>query len=1103
MRETIKVEWGNTSFEFLRTGDIYKISHKNLMINQLMGTPLDGSLMNLYLRIIGKNEIKYVPMIGIKSNSVFSYSKNQACFQGDYEGVSYQVTLSLAKENIWFWTIDLSGEGQVDVILGQDLGLGDKDAVMSNEAYISQYIDYCIKEEEGYGPIINARQNQLMSTGNPYLQLGAVTGARAFSTDGFQFFGISSRESGIPEALTKETLSNEVYQYEFAYAALQSPVINLKEKDEKVIFYGHFLADKSHANEAAGIDEEVLRSYSAIPKAIEWTKQELVCRTPYSYLESQAFSEAELDSMYPKKRFQMEEDSLSLSFFLPDYSHVVLKEKELLTERPHAHMVMNLNASSGKENTIASTCYMYGVFNSQIVLGNTSNHMLLSNNRNHLNLLHTSGQRIWIREGGKLFLLAVPSLFEVGANYGRWYYKILDDILEITTYTTVEFPEVHMVLSSQKGKRYDFIVTNYIVGGNDENQEPGTVKQDGEKIYITPHQDAFSEKIVPGVKYGIRVLDTEFEMIDDGIFYQDGRKRNAHLLVLKIEKNSGFHMIFTGSAAGEINFSPINSFALEKDHYEKIFKEFTREFHIQEDFNRIFRLNATVYWFAHNALFHYKSPHGVEQFQGAAWGTRDVCQGPLELSIALGHYEDIREILETVYSHQYLETGNWPQWFMFDQYFQIQQEESHGDIIVWPLKALTDYLQATGDFEILNKELPYTQVETKAFTNETQTLKEHVLLQLGYIKKNLMYGTALSNYGNGDWDDTLQPANPQLRSSLISSWTVALTYETMKSFGELLKDFDPEWQEEIETFTSGIKEDFYRYLIKDKVISGFALMKEPGDISYLLHPEDESTGIKYRLLPMTRAIIAGLFTKELAEQHLELIDQYLTFPDGVRLMSEPVEYRRGEMRHFKRGELAANFGREIGLLYVHSNVRYSQALTKFGLGEKGMDALEKITPIGLEEKVQNAAPRQSNLYFSSSDGDFLTRFEVDYDKLKNGSKAVKGGWRLYSSGPGIFIHQLICNCLGIRQTKSSLIIDPVLPEDMLNISFQLNIEEYKVVYEFYLKSGKMIREVLINDKPIEFAPMLETYREGGAVVDKKRFMERLSLEQENIVRVYC
>ncbi|MCK7541941.1 MAG: hypothetical protein MZV63_69170 [Marinilabiliales bacterium] len=33
-------------------------------------------------------------------------------------------------------------------------------------------------------------------------------------------------------------------------------------------------------------------------------------------------------------------------------------------------------------------------------------------------------------------------------------------------------------------------------------------------------------------------------------------------------------------------------------------------------------------WYGMNALTHFLTPYGLEQFSGAAWGTRDVSQGP-------------------------------------------------------------------------------------------------------------------------------------------------------------------------------------------------------------------------------------------------------------------------------------------------------------------------------------------------------------------------------------------------------------------------------------------------------------------------------------------
>ena len=38
-------------------------------------------------------------------------------------------------------------------------------------------------------------------------------------------------------------------------------------------------------------------------------------------------------------------------------------------------------------------------------------------------------------------------------------------------------------------------------------------------------------------------------------------------------------------------------------------------------------------------MIHLTVPHGLEQYTGAAWGTRDVCQGPVEFLLALEHDE--------------------------------------------------------------------------------------------------------------------------------------------------------------------------------------------------------------------------------------------------------------------------------------------------------------------------------------------------------------------------------------------------------------------------------------------------------------------------------
>ena len=74
------------------------------------------------------------------------------------------------------------------------------------------------------------------------------------------------------------------------------------------------------------------------------------------------------------------------------------------------------------------------------------------------------------------------------------------------------------------------------------------------------------------------------------------------------------------------------------------------------------------------------------------------------------------------------------------------------------------------------------------------------------------------------------------------------------------------------------------------------------------------------------------------------------------------------------------------------------------------------------------------MYFSSSEGAFDDRYEYarDFHLLKTGDIPVKGGWRLYSSGPGIYLHQLISNILGIRFSQKGLILDPVITDQLVD-----------------------------------------------------------------------
>ena len=175
-----------------------------------------------------------------------------------------------------------------------------------------------------------------------------------------------------------------------------------------------------------------------------------------------------------------------------------------------------------------------------------------------------------------------------------------------------------------------------------------------------------------------------------------------------------------------------------------------------------------------------------------------------------------------------------------------------------------------------------------------------------------------------------------------------------------------------------MRADFNRYLIRDETVAGYALF-DPAAIapSSCCTPRDTTTGLSYSLLPMTRSIIAGLFTPEQAQHHLRIIREHLLFPDGVRLMDRPVRYRGGPEQVFRRAESASFFGREIGLMYVHAHLRYAEALAVLGEADALWEALLVVNPIAVTDRLANASLRQRNAYFSSSDAAFSDRYQAE------------------------------------------------------------------------------------------------------------------------------
>lgn len=1098
----ITLKNSNSTFSFLASGDTFEWIYDSVMINDFHGTNTDGSSNNIYLRIYDGNSIQSYPLIGVHSNSTIEASDTALRFTGTAKDIKYTVTFRLTPFGIWFWDISLSGECQkADVIYSQDIGVASAGSVASNELYTAQYLGHSVFEGNN-GYVICSRQNMSQGGTNPYLQQGSINiNTNAYSTDGTQFFGLSYKKTNVPEAL-RGNLPNVNKQYELSHIALQTETFSVNGNKE-FSFYGVCKADHPEAIKKIEYLQEIndAYSYNTTEEFATSPVPTPIIGAPFA---SPEWNMQQINEQFPNRRLEEIDKDTLYSFFTPSNGHVVLQSKELVSERPHGHILMtNFDMTKVPTGVVSSTNYMYGVFNSQFVVGNTTNNKLLSNHRGLLNVQKNSGQRIFVKIDNTYRQLTLPAAYEMEVSGSTWYYQIEDDILVVSSFATFDRPEVVLQVRSTTGKFYDFIVSNQITAGPDEVGQSFELEQEDSMLIIKPSKDCYTRSYYPDLNFRIRIPEGS-QVSDDRVFYNNFTM-DPSIITININQKSDFEIVLQGSENNDAPaFEDSYDFNTHKAAYEVYYNELASNFKLStSDTSNITadKLNATMRWYSHDALIHFASPHGLEQSGGAAWGTRDVCQGPVEFFLTTGHNSMVRDILTHLFAHQIDGAFEWPQWFMFDRY-PIHQEDCHGDVVFWPLKAISDYINISGDTTILDEVVDYRSGSKGTPVGKAETILEHIKRAVETIRKRFLPGTSLISYAGGDWDDTLQPANKQLKDNLVSAWTQALAQQTLDSLSNSVVAKDEVFSEELNQMATDIKDSFYRYLIKDGVIAGFLYREADGTSKVMLHPDDTETSIQYRLLPLTRSIIAELANPELAAINVDIIDKYLACPDGIRLMDHPASYEGGISKIFLRAEQAANIGREISLQYVHAHIRYIEAMATLGKADKAWKALMQINPILITESVPNALTRQSNVYFSSSEGCYNDRYEyaANFNKLRDGSIAVKGGWRLYSSGPGIYLRRVIANLLGIRFTNDSLIIDPVINSELNGLNFTYTCFGKTVTFVYHTNTQADTPCIKINNEVVTSEPYNNSYRNGGVTIAKDVFLK--ATESNNEIHIF-
>jgi 1,2-beta-oligoglucan phosphorylase len=934
-------------------GSIRRLDHRDIILNLFLGNEVEGGPTNIYLRRHG-TAIEAIPILGPRSAAVFSLDEQGLTARGEWQGIRITASLVLAASAAaWLWHVALENTGHVaatvDLIYAQDVALAHYGAVRLNEYYVSQYVDHTPLTRPTRGVVLAMRQNLPMGGRHPWAVIGSLGQGVSFATDALQFHGLATRAGDVAVGLTAINLPARRWQHEHSMAVIQNAPMRVEPNAVVNLgFFGWFEEDHPAATSSA--DLAFVDQALALPEAglMKDRSVETSGTQPAATLFSARpmptsldLSEAEIAALFGSDLREVErENDCVLSFITGMHRHVVLKAKELRVLRPHGHIIRTGNGLTPDEASLTSIMWMAGVFNSMLTQGHVSINRFLSTTRSYLSLLRANGQRIFVELKDDYSLLDVPSAYEMSPNGCRWIYKHPDGLIEVRSWAPIDRHELRLSVDILAGDPCRFLLSHHIALKGDDGADAVCVRfeRDTGGIVIRPVPESDVGRRFPEGSFRLDPgRGTSIERVGgDELLFADGRSRHQPYLTIVTGKASAvsFHitglLIPTAGMTGTVS-SLTTELAAEQGRAERFWRDMTGALSLLPPASSplggdVARLQEILPWLAHNAMIHYLAPRGLEQYSGGGWGTRDVTQGPVEMLLALGRWQPLRDLLRRVYTAQNPD-GDWPQWFMFfDRERNIRPGDSHGDIVCWPVLTLAEYLLVSEDASLLDAIVPFFHPEGHDHA-EQATLWAHVERALTVMAARVIPGTHLAAYGHGDWNDSLQPADPAMRDRSCRTWTVTLHYQTLTTLGKAMRRLGFSAQAaDFEASAAHVREDFQRLLMVDETLAGFAYVHPDGHIDYLLHPRDRHTGRHYRLLPMIHAIINDLLTPEQAKTHVGYIKQYLLGPDGAWLFNRPPPYRGGPQQYFQCAESSAFFGREIGLMYMHAHLRYAQAM---------------------------------------------------------------------------------------------------------------------------------------------------------------------------------
>jgi CRISPR-associated protein Csx3 len=1164
-------------------GGLVSLTADGIELVQHAASAFEPGLLQIWVR--DRSTGRCFPALGAGSGSRVAMRDGALVVDGGVPpaqgagGIRWRVTFALHPEHpAWAWHVEVVNDGPepraMDVVHAHDVALAAPGALRASELYVSQYLDFTPLDGPT-GTALAIRQNQAQAGRHPFCVLAADREVVAWATDALDVHGLAGRSPASAATGPTGDLPARRLQHEHTLAALQvAPEVLGPGEALRVTFAGLLLGDHPAATSAADI-RLVAEALDLAAGTVPWadgsppvedppidsgdviarrapsgpydrgrelhvralTPDELAARWPgpWRLVERSDGASGAVGTPWADRPDRTDEGAL-LAFFAGD-EHVVTHAKETVVLRPHGTILRTGDRAEPDPEGLTATAWMAGSPLSYLARGHATTGRVLTTVRGYLGLHRAYGLRVFVDVAGDWRLLDLPSAFAMTMDSARWVYA-LDPaegggVIEVRTHLPAGEHRADLRVDVA-GVPRRLMVALHLATADDPcplpvGAGPSAEPVPGGAVVRVPSVTGTGDQVLAVRASGPVTVG------GDGPLFDDGAARAGGVVTLVTGPLPGFALTLTvgpddgatGAAAGDTAAGTASVPAA--DWWTEV-TPIRLAGHPEVE-----ALDASLPWLVRDAFVHFLSPRGLEQYTGGAWGTRDVAQGPLELLLALDRLDDARALVVRIFAAQNRD-GSWPQAFGFlpgDEDFRL--EPPHGDVVHWPVLALGRYLLASGDAVVLDEPVPWYAGDAVAGDAPATALLDHALRALDRARADLLPGTRLVAYGHGDWNDSLQPADPEMTRSLASAWTVTLHHQALRTLADGLDAAGgpAALAEALRDEAATVAADLHRFLLVDGELAGYVQLGEPGGrgtddapagrvagelpptpsapsaLRYLVHPRDVETGLRHGSLQIIHALADDLLDPDQAAHHVALVREHLMGVDGVRLFDRPPGYHGGESRHFQRAETATFVGREIGLMYAHAHLRWCEAMARWGDAEAlwlglrqvlapavgtvgtvgSVGAVGTLGTVGTggtgPDVVPGARRRQGNTYASSSDAAVLDRadFAARYADVLTGATGLEAGWRVYSSGPGVLVRIVTQSMLGVRRRGESVELDPVLAARLDGLTAVVPLAGSRLRLRYRVgERGCGVVGVRVGGRSIEGTRTANPYRAGGVSV---------------------